>query len=54
MSFWMRVAISLPLVGGSVAAHSGKKKTERKHVIALLWFNVAVILFFFWWFNRGI
>ncbi|PRX78955.1 hypothetical protein B0G93_102318 [Bacillus sp. V-88] len=54
MSFWMWVAISLPLVGGIVAAHSGKEKMERKHVVALLGFIVVVILFFFWWFNRGI
>ncbi|UXH46262.1 hypothetical protein [Rossellomorea vietnamensis] len=50
----MWVAISLPLAGGIAAAHSGKKKTERKHVVAFLGFIVAVILFFLWWFNRGV
>ncbi|MGG4169399.1 hypothetical protein ABEW00_18305 [Rossellomorea vietnamensis] len=52
MSFWMWIAIFLPLVGGIAVANSGKKKTERKYVVALLGFIVAVIVFFFWWFNR--
>lgn len=52
MSFWTWVAIIIVLVSGIVAANFGKKKTEKKHTIALIWFIIAVILFFVWWFTR--
>jgi hypothetical protein len=52
MTFWTWVAIAIVLMGGVFAANAGKKKTERKYVIAFIWFIVAVILFFVWWFTR--
>jgi hypothetical protein len=52
MPFWTWVAIAIALIGGVVAANSGKKKTERKYIISFIWFSIAVILFFVWWFTR--
>ncbi|MEI5908499.1 hypothetical protein WAK64_15740 [Bacillus spongiae] len=52
MTIWTWVAIAIALICGVIAANSGKKKTERKNVIAFIWFIVAVVLFFVWWFTR--
>ncbi|WP_117149137.1 hypothetical protein [Paraliobacillus zengyii] len=53
MTFWTWLAITIALIGGVVAANVGKKKTERKYVIAFIWFIVAVILLLIWWFTRS-
>ncbi|MGD6959995.1 hypothetical protein ACQCWA_20800 [Rossellomorea aquimaris] len=52
MTFWTWAAIAIALIGGVIAAKFGKKKTERKYIIALIWFIIAVTLFFVWWFTR--
>ncbi|WP_156809607.1 hypothetical protein [Gracilibacillus halophilus] len=52
MTFWTWFAIAIALISGVFAANAGKKETERKYVIAFIWFIVAVILFFIWWFTR--
>ncbi|NMH69412.1 hypothetical protein HF072_11560 [Bacillus sp. RO3] len=52
MNFWTWFAMSVALVGGIAAANSSKKKAEKKHLVALGWFIVAVMLFFVWWFGH--
>ncbi|MEC3882706.1 hypothetical protein VKA52_03070 [Halobacillus sp. HZG1] len=52
MSFWTWVAIAIALISGILFSNSSKRKAERKHIVALTWFIIAVILFFVWWFTR--
>ncbi|WP_158290380.1 hypothetical protein [Halobacillus salinus] len=54
MSFWMWMALAIPIVVAIAVAGTGKKQTERKYWVALIWFLTAVVLFLIWWFRRDI